>query len=372
MSEKEASASEYALETKVAGEFTAPDLPYLPPVPKRAHRIGLIGCGGISQSHLDAYRRAGFEVVALADRVLEKAISRRDAFFPEALATDDADALIARDDIEVLDITPHPFDRVPIVRAALMAGKHVLSQKPFVTDLDEGEGLCDLADSRNLKLAVNQNGRWAPHLAYMREAARAGIIGEVISSHVSIHWDHSWTRGTPFEEIEHLVLYDFGIHWFDFVSSLIGDRARRVTASRAFASGQSMKIPMMAQVLIEFEGGQASLIFDAHARYGPMDTTYITGTRGSISSQGPNLGEQSVKLWTAKGVAQPQLLGAWFNDGFQGSMGELLVSIEQNRAPLNDARDNLRSLELCFAAIQSSVDGTSKRPGETRRLEMST
>lgn len=370
MSQKQATASEYALETKVAGKFDAPELPYRPPVPKQAHRIGLIGCGGISQSHLDAYRRAGFEVMALADKALEKAVSRRDAFFPDALATDDVESVIARDDLEVLDITPHPHDRVPLVRAALLAGKHVLSQKPFVTDLDEGERLCDLADERGVRLAVNQNGRWAPHLAYMREATRAGVIGDVISAHIGIHWDHTWTQGTPFEQIQHLVLYDFGIHWFDFVSSLIGDRARRVTASRAFASGQSMKIPMMAQVLIEFEGGQSSLAFDAHARYGPMDTTYIAGTKGSLSSSGPNLSEQTVTLWTAKGVSHPQLEGAWFNDGFQGTMSELLVSIEEGRQPLNNARDNLRALELGFAAIQSSVDGTSKRPGETRRLEM--
>ncbi len=367
---QQASPSEYALETKAVGVSDAPELPYRPPTPKHAHRIGLIGCGGISQAHLDAYRRAGFTVVALADKSLEKAEKRRDQFFPEARVTSDALELIDANDIDVLDITPHPEDRVPLVRAALMAGKHVLSQKPFVTDLDEGLGLCDLADAKGVKLAVNQNGRWAPHLAYMREAVRAGVIGEVISVHVGIHWDHTWTAGTPFEKIEHLVLYDFGIHWFDFVSSLLGNRARTVRATRAFAHGQGMKIPMLAQVLVDFEGGQASLIFDAHVRYGPQDATYVGGTRGSLTSIGPNLGEQSVTLYTAQAIAHPKLTGAWFNDGFQGAMGELLVSIEEDRQPLNNARDNLRSLELCFAAIQSSVDGAPKRPGEVRRIEV--
>ena len=67
MSEKQASASEYALETKDVLEVAAPELPYRPPQPKGSHRIGLIGCGGISGAHLEAYKAAGFEVVATPD-----------------------------------------------------------------------------------------------------------------------------------------------------------------------------------------------------------------------------------------------------------------------------------------------------------------
>ena len=117
----------------------------------------------------------------------------------------------------MVDITPHPAERVPLIEAALKAGKHVLSQKPFVLDLDTGERLADLADKKGVKLAVNQNGRWAPHLAYMREAVRAGLIGDVSPCHIGIHWDHSWIVGTPFEEIDDLILFDFAMHWFDFL-----------------------------------------------------------------------------------------------------------------------------------------------------------
>ena len=98
------------------------------------------------------------------------------------IATDDFESLLRRDDIEVFDITPHPAERVPLVEAALKAGKHVLSQKPFVVDLDTGERLVELADKNGVKLAVNQNGRWAPHFAYMREAVRAGLVGDLVSS----------------------------------------------------------------------------------------------------------------------------------------------------------------------------------------------
>jgi predicted dehydrogenase len=107
-----------------------------------------------------------------------------------------------------------------------------------------GEDLVKLAEDKACKLAVNQNGRWAPHKAWMREAVRAGLIGDVISAHVSLHWNHGWTAGTPFDEIEDLVLYDFGVHWFDFIASLTGRRAQSVFASASHASGQANKVPL--------------------------------------------------------------------------------------------------------------------------------
>ncbi|MER3479309.1 MAG: gfo/Idh/MocA family oxidoreductase [Meiothermus sp.] len=364
----EPTRSDYALKTEATLTVAAPDLPYRPPRPQHYRpKIGLVGCGGISPFHLQAYREMGLEVAALCDRNLEKARARQREFFPEAWVSDDPYRLIRREDLEVLDLTPHPEDRLPLIRAAIEAGKHVLSQKPFVLDLDEGERLCELAQQRGVKLAVNQNGRWAPHFAYLREAVRGGVIGEVLSVHCGVHWDHTWTAGTPFEEIEDLVLLDFGIHWFDFLASLVGPRAVRVQASRSFAAGQSMKPPMLAQVIVELEGGQASLVFDAHLKYGPQDHTYVGGSQGSLISLGPDLGHQRVELHTRAGKAVPALEGHWFQEGFQGTMGELLCALEERREPLNNARDNLQSLALCFAAIRSAREGTAKRPGEVRR-----
>jgi predicted dehydrogenase len=109
-------------------------------------------------------------------------------------------------------------------------------------------------------------------------------------------------------------------------------------------------------------------VFDANSRFGPLDATYISGTRGTLVSTGPSLGDQTATLFTTEGEAHPQLQGAWFNDGFHGTMAELLCSIEENREPLNGARDNLLSLELCFAAIESSHRGTAIEPGTVRGL----
>lgn len=359
----------YSLKGETAAAAEAPALSYRPPMPRRYRpRIALVGAGGISAAHLAAYRASGFDVAVICNRTLSKAEARRDEYFPDAEATDDIAAALTRDDIEVVDLTPHPAERLAMIETALAAGKHVLSQKPFVLDIDMGIRLADLADDKGVVLAVNQNGRWAPHLAWLREAVRAGLIGDLQSCHQSVHWDHSWIGGTGFEEIKDLIFYDFAIHWFDFLTSLIGDRAREVYATNTPAVGQRVRPPMLAQALIAFEGGQAALLFDAATRFGAQDRTFVTGAAGTLVSQGPNLSAQQVVMTTAAGVARPKLQGTWFEEGFAGTMGALLQAVEDGRPPLNNARDNLDALALGFAAIASARRGLPVTPGAVRSL----
>ncbi|MEK7767092.1 MAG: Gfo/Idh/MocA family oxidoreductase [bacterium] len=362
---------DYALSGRTAERRIRPPLlPYAPRDPKGYRPpIALIGCGGITESHLTAYKSAGYNVVALCDLDEDRARKRQAHFYPGAAVYTDYRRVLERKDVEVVDVATYPMERVPIIEAALRARKHVLSQKPFVLDLSTGDRLVKLAAKQGVKLAVNQNGRWAPHFAWIRHAVARGLIGDLMSVHAGVHWDHTWTVGTPFENFRDLVLYDFGIHWFDMVSHLIGRRKiTRVYASKSRAVGQRARPPMLAQAIVQFAGGQASLIFDAHVQFGPQDRTYIGGTKGAITSMGPNLGRQLVTLYTAQGTAAPVLKGRWFPDGFHGTMGELLCAIAEKREPLNGARENLRSLALCFAAIAAATDGKPRVPGTVRRL----
>lgn len=358
------SPDSYALVSGEAKPIPAPNLDYKPPIPRdKSIPIGLIGAGGISFAHLDAYKKHGFNVVAICDRHLDRAKMRRDASYPDALATDRIEDVIGNAGIQVVDITVHAKDRVELMRSALEAGQHVLSQKPFVRDLAVGRELVDLAARNRLQLAVNQNGRWAPHLSYMREAVAAGLVGTVTGVHVAIHWNHSWIAGTPFAEMDHVILDDFAIHWFDFLVSIIGDQAARVFATAGRAADQTMHAPLLSQALVTYPGGHASLVFDANASHGAADTTTIVGTRGTLRSTGPDLGRQNVSLTTAEGIARPALDGTWFNDGFAGTMGALLVAIETGKEPINAARGNLAALRLSQAAIESAETGLPVRLG---------
>ena len=359
----------YSLKSAKAAEVAAPALTYQPPMPRAYRpRIALVGAGGISAAHLGAYKSAGFDIAVICNRTLAKARARRDEFFPDAEATDDIERTLTRDDIAVVDLTPHPGPRLAMIETALRSGKHVLSQKPFVLDLDTGARLADRADERGVVLAVNQNGRWAPHLSWMREAVREGLIGSVQSCAVTIHWNHGWIAGSSFEEIDDLILYDFAVHWFDFLASLIGNAATSVFAMTARGKGQNVRPPLLAEALVAFDGGQAALVFEGSTRYGAEDRTVVVGTEGTVRSCGPDLTTQEVTLTTAAGLARPKLDGTWFKDGFVGTMGALLKAVEDGTPPLNDARGNLDALALVFAAIASATRGTPVVPGSVRSL----
>jgi predicted dehydrogenase len=353
-------------------ETDAPDLPYRPSDPETDDlAIAMVGMGGISEQHCRAYADAGYDVVAMCSRSREDAVDRREEFYPDAdvAVYTDYTEVLDRDDVDVVDLLPHPVDREPLVEAALEAGKHVLSQKPFVVDLDFGERMVDLADERGVKLAVNQNGRWAPHWSYMRTAIDRDLIGRPHGVHFTVDWDHNWIAETEIDEIEHAVLYDFAVHWFDVLRCFFADREpQRVYASYERSPSQRADPPLLGGALVEFDEAQATLSFDADTKLGPEDRTYVAGTRGTIESEGPDLEEQTVTLYTEDGYATPDLEGAWFPDGFHGAMAELLSAVEADRDPYNSARDNLHTLELCYAAVASAEDNEPKIPGEVRRM----
>ena len=199
-------------------------------------------------------------------------------------------------------------------------------------------------------------------LRIFRGCARlfARVIGHISTVDFTLHWDHHWVLGTQFEELEHLVLSDFAIHWFDIAVAFFGGRqARKVYAAATRSKSQRARPPFLAHACVEFDAGQATFAFNADCAFGQEDRTTVIGSIGTLRSVGPNLTDQRVTLHTADGVAAPGLTGSWFPDGFHGAMAELLCAIEERREPLHSGRENLRSLALCFAAVASAECGSA-------------
>jgi predicted dehydrogenase len=345
----------------------APKLDYLPRGPRRrkSHKLALIGCGGISWYHLTAAKAWGVEVVALADVNRAAAEARRDEFYPNAAVYTDHHELLQRPDVTVVEVATHTAVRGAQIEDALRAGKHVLSQKPFTFDLREGRRLATLAKRRKLLLGINQNGRWAPQFAAMIAATRQGILGEIHTLDMVQSWDHTWTRGTAFADLHHLILSDYAIHWFDATVCVFGERkARSVFANAVKAPGQDMKPPMLANAVINFGDGLATLGFSAYETQGPEEYISCVGSKGTLRCQGNVSKIEEFTLTTAKGTAKIPLKGQWFPDGFRGTLGEFLRAIEEGRETTLNARDNLRSLELCFAAVHSADTGEVTKPGK--------
>ncbi len=345
----------------------APRLKYKPVGPRRKkqHKIGLIGCGGISAFHLKAAKAWGVEVVAMADPNLEAAESRRAEYYPKATVYSDHRDLLKHAGITVVEVATHTEIRAAQIRDALNAGKHVLSQKPFVADIREGRKLISLAKRKGVKLAVNQNGRWAPQFAALHAAVRQGLLGDIHTLDMVMEWDHSWVRGTKFAKLHHLILSDYAIHWFDAAATVFGDRkAKSVFANAVKAPNQDLKPPMLGNAVINFGDGLATLGFSGYETRSEKEYLCCVGSKGTLRGLGDINAVHVVELTTAKGSFIYELEGTWFPDGFRGTLGEFLRAIEEDREPSISAANNLRSLELCFAAVASADTGLPVKPGK--------
>jgi len=339
----------------------------------RTRGIGLVGCGWVASMQLAAYRDAGFSVVALTDHTPAKAERLRDAYYPDAVVHPDVGSLLADAAVQVVDLATHPAGRPALVEQALLAGRDVLSQKPFVEDLDDGERLCDLADRLGRTLAVDANGRWAPHFAALVDAVESGRIGAMTSADFWVYWPHdAVVAGMPaFAGMEDLVLYDFGIHWFDLVGALVPGEARVVSAQVGRRLGQRISAPTQAQVLVEYDEAQVSLRFRAAERRAERGGYRVDGERGSVLHEGASLGGPHIVVVNGEDDDESEnvleVATDWFRPGLTGTMAELLTALDEGRTPTNTARSALPGLALCFAAVEAARTGHPVVPGVVRR-----
>jgi predicted dehydrogenase len=352
-----------------AGERNGERIAYEPQIPERPlPGIGIVGCGSIvREAHLPAYERYGLDVVGVYDIDPSATAVVADRFDVGKIFTS-LDELLADESIAVVDVATRPEERVEIVERALDAGKHVLAQKPAATSTGELRGIIDRARRRDLKLAVNQNGRWAPPWRVATLLIQQGAVGDVLAiTHLhdmSLHW----TIGRHFNEMEHFLIYDYSIHWIDITRCWLAEKdvaSVRALEYRTPNQPPEARTPWSMWVVIECRDGTTATIRSVGcSETGRHSHPFaVHGSAGTI--RGSVLGSSDyVELDRGDSTRRFMLRGDWYPDGFAGSIGELLSAIAENREPFNSAEHNLLSLQLTLAAVRSS-----ERRGEPVTLD---
>jgi predicted dehydrogenase len=329
--------------------------------PGRGPGIGIIGCGNIVKlAHLPAYTAYDVDVVGVYDASPE-AIDGIQSRFPVVRRVfESVDDLLAEPQIEIVDIATHPPVRRGLIEQAIDAGKHVLSQKPFAMDVRAARELVERADRRGVRLAVNQNGRWAPPWRIATLLVEQGQVGEVCAvTHLFEH-DFEWTAGTQYDEMKHFVLYDFAVHWIDITRCWLDEKIVAAISAREYrtpAQPPGQHAPWGALVVVEYTDGSSGVIRSVGVgTERPGDPFWIHGTEGTIRGS-VRKGTDFVEL-ERRGVAQRYSLeGQWMPDGFAGTLGELCSAIAEDREPFNSGRHNLLSLAMTLAACRSADEG---------------
>ncbi len=146
-------------------------------------RVGIVGCGNVALNfHVPAYRAAGdrYQIVGLADPTPERLeLGRETAGLTADQVHPDPAELLARDDVDVIDVcTPQHLHR-DLVVAAARAGKHVLCEKPIAAVPADAAAMVAAAADAEVILGVVHNYLFFPEVVALKALIDAGELGEV-------------------------------------------------------------------------------------------------------------------------------------------------------------------------------------------------
>lgn len=162
-------------------------------------RIGLIGCGFMGRTHTNGYKRVSDFFPDLTYRPVLKAVCSRNKDKVQAFANQwgyesvetDWKVLIARDDIDAVDICAPNNMHAEIAIAAAAAGKMILCEKPLARTLDEAELMVKAIEKAGVKNTVWYNYRRVPAVTLAKQIIDSGKLGKIF--HYRANFLQDWT-----------------------------------------------------------------------------------------------------------------------------------------------------------------------------------
>lgn len=354
------------------------NLPVQPEMPRRRDfRIGIVGSGFIvNDCHLVAYRKAGFNPVAIASRTRSHAdaVAQRHGL---ATVYESVEQLLDDRSIEVLDIAVPPAAQLGIIQAACARRtvKGILAQKPLGADYAEALAAVEACAAAGITLAVNQNMRYDPSVRAARALLERGTLGEPVLATIEMraipHWQ-PWQAALGW-----VTLRIMSIHHLDCFRYWFGDPAGIYCSVRPDPRTTFAHRDGICAYLLDYPGGLRCVglddVWTGPAKEGCPADHYI---RWRIEgTDGLALGDlgwckdpyttPSTLRYAARGDSgfhEPRWTQSWFPDAFIGTMAQLLVALETGTEPKISGRDNLKTMALVEAAYESAARAVRVAP----------
>ncbi len=312
-------------------------------------RLCLLGCGGAAVSHSRTARSFGPRIeCSYASRSLDKA-RRFKATHGGVQAFDGYRQAIESPDIDAVAVLTPPASHLEWTLAALDAGKDVLLEKPPVLHSIDFEAIERASARTGRFVLVAENYHYKPVVARIREILASGTIGEPLFIHLNAvkrQQTAGW-RDDP-AQAGGGALFEGGIHWVNFASSL-GFTPRAVKAARP---GHVEGLERSMALLFEYEEGPVCVLSYSWEVASPLKglrVSRIYGRKGSIVFESNGLfvatsGEQ----WRVHfpGVSDIQ--------GYRGMFADFLEAWRERREPRMTVAHARRDLEMIEAAYRDA------------------
>ena len=359
-------------------------------------RIGLIGAGGIARAHMGAFteHRDEVELVAVCDIREEAARAyAADAGVPPDAVHTDAGALLARDDVDAVDIATIHDQHAANAIAAARAGKHVLLEKPMACSVPEARAIVAACEDAGVTFMVAQMLRYLPHYRNAKRIVEAGELGRVWACRAdswfgaalpgSMSRDDWW--GFDGKRNGGGCVMMVSTHQVDLLRYFVGDVVR-VTA-RTWGDHPRMSNGAEDRAVAAFEfanGAMGTLLSSYSARTPWMYQTLVLGEKGTIYTEPPLDGNVVAQHHAPARIASesretrpgrngigaftdvPPLMDGLVGDNpFTNEIVHFARCVREGAECWSSGRDNLNTMEAVHGVYASAAAG---RPVEVAEL----
>ena len=252
-----------------------------------AVRFGLIGFGAWGKCHANAIAKTdGAELVAIAAKSPDTCTAAREAF-PAAAVTADYHELLARDDVDIVDVVLPSFLHHEVASAALAAGKHLLLEKPMCLNIADCDNLIRLAKENGCLLAVGHELRLSSLWSRVKDMIDEGFVGE--PQYVLVELSRN-----PYRQGADGWRYDINrvgnwileepIHFFDFARWYLTSAGAPVSVY-ATANSRQPDHPELQDnfsAILNFSGGAYAVVSQSLSMFEHHQTVKVAGTQGSL------------------------------------------------------------------------------------------
>lgn len=342
-------------------------------MPDKKLRVALIGCGSVSNRYLPQLKSSALiDVVSLCDIKYERAVAQAKQFnVPNTYPN--IDKLLAGVPFDMMVTTTDMQVHGELNKKALMAGKHVWSEKPMANTYAEGKALLALAKSKKLRLWGAPAVVNSPQFAFMSKTIQEGKLGRIASAHGQYgHTGPTWSAF--FYEKGGGSMPDLGVYNMATLTGLLGP-ARSVMAMTSIVNPERTvddkgKIKVEAEdnahILLQHDNNVISHVmcgfnyFDPHgheAKGQSLHSIQIYGDYGNMRLIGYDWETSGVMLDTS--WTEPPKLYAADSEGYEWQEGARVTgeSIIKGIEPRINVEHALHVLEIIEAARKSSATG---------------
>lgn len=289
--------------------------------------------------------------------------------------------LLAREDLDFIAVFLPNVEAPAAAIQAARAGRHLLVEKPMARTSAQLRELLDVARQENVKVTTGYQWRYHPICQDLKRFIDEGLLGQLWSCEARMVTTTVKARGP-----EHWLFHEafsgggilnwLGVHWLDLLRYLVGE-VEAVTAFTANVGGEDIDVEDVASVALRFANGAVGSLYAGYLIPGGLpedyDTTLILRGSAGWAAFDPVADEKVLRLRSTHPAWQSAPARTIRYDlppvaAYAGQPGinhlrDFLAAIEEDREPLVNGQEALRTLEVIEAIHEAS------RTGQERKIE---